>query len=81
MMMMLIVTVNVCVLSATAAIVIDGGYATSIRSWCMHMYVYTCVRAILYSKRVTHSRDFFSFSTCYSYTTMLARIYTHTHTQ
>lgn len=75
--MMLTVWQSMCVyypllLSATttATIIIDGG-SSSVGWWC------TCVRVILCSKRVTHSRDFFSSSTCYSYTTMMARIHTH----
>ena len=42
--------------------------------WC------TCVHVVLCSERVTHSRDFFASSTCYSYMTMMARAHTHTHT-
>ena len=56
--------------SAAATIIIDGS-SSSVRCWC------TCVRVILCSGRVTYSRDFFSSSTCYSYTTMTARIQIH----
>jgi hypothetical protein len=60
----------------TITIIIDGGGSSSnVGWWC------TCVRVIFCSKRVTHSRDFFSSSTCYSYTTMPTRIHRHTHNE
>jgi hypothetical protein len=47
----------------------SSSLSSSLMAAVIVMYVYV----LLCSNRVTYSRDFFSFSTCYSYTTTTAR--------